>query len=430
MLTPAWTQLRPHPVQSALWRCSKRFVAVPAGRGSGKSELARRRVVRLLPVKRPWPDPLFFYALPTYSQAKRTAWKQILRLIPPSWIRGQPNHSELFVETVFGSTLYLLGMDRPHRAEGVQWDGGIFDESCDQKPEAFTLSILPALAHRNGWCWRIGVPKRFGVGAEDFRQFSKRGEEGKDPDLTTFTWTSESVLKPEQLQWAKENCDARDYAEQYLASWERAGGAVFYSFDDESNIHPVDYYAHLPLVVGSDFNVNPMCWCIGHIIEGQLHIFDELYIRDTNTTATLTELHRRYGQHTAGWEFYGDASGRARKTAGASAAAQSDYLIIRNDARFAGARVYYPQSNPARVDRFAACNAMFCNALGERRLFIHPRCSHLRRDLLSRTWKEGTREPDDYGDVGHMSDALGYIVHRRFPYRLSGNSGGQEVGFS
>src|SRR5262249_24890285 len=41
--------------------------------------------------------------------------------------------------------------------------------NCDIKPGTVDLTILPALTWRNGWLWRIGVPKRFGIGAKEFR---------------------------------------------------------------------------------------------------------------------------------------------------------------------------------------------------------------------------------------------------------------------
>ena len=93
--------------------------------------------------------------------------------------------------------------------------------------------------------------------------------------------------------------------------------------------------------------------------------------------------------------------------------------MIRNDERFKGRKIYYPKSNPNIADRFAATNAIFRNAQGESRCIINPRCKHLIDDLESRQYKEGSREPDDYGDVGHMTDAVGYVIHRRFPIRAN-----------
>jgi hypothetical protein len=74
--------MRYHPVQAALERCNARFVGIQAGRGSGKTELSKRRLVRWLPVPKPWRDPRYFFCAPTHEQAKRLAWNDILALIP------------------------------------------------------------------------------------------------------------------------------------------------------------------------------------------------------------------------------------------------------------------------------------------------------------------------------------------------------------
>lgn len=415
-LTNAWTPLRYHPEQSALWRTSARFVAVAAGRGSGKTELARRRVVRFLNVRKPWPDPQYFYALPTREQAKRIAWKAIKRLVPVAWIKNI-NETELTIETVFGSTLNVFGMDRPQRAEGLQYDGGVIDESSDQKPTVFNMTFLPTLSHRDGWCWRIGVPKRFGPGATDFKEFFDKGLRGDDPESATFHWSSEDILTPAAIRWAKENLDQKDYAEQYGAAWLGVSGAVFHAYNEMLNECESVYDPAKPLLIGSDFNVDPMAWVIAQQPTPQtLDIIDEVWIRNTSTGATLDYLATKFANHKAGFEFYGDASGRARKTA-ANSAAQSDYLLIRNHPFFKSAPLFYPRSNPAVVDRFAATNAMLCNATGERRCRIHPRCKQLKADLKARSYKPGTREANDSGDIGHITDALGYVLHFKFPIR-------------
>lgn len=418
MLTAAWTPLRYHAQQSRLWRTKRRFVAVAAGRGSGKTELARRRAIRFLPIKKPWPDPMYFYALPTRSQCKRVAWQSLLALIPAPWIK-KINESEMMVKTIFGSRLFAVGMDRPQRIEGNQWDGGVIDESCDQHPGSFDKSILPALSHRDGWCWRIGVPKRVGVGAADFKGFFF------DKCEERYSWPSSDILSEAKLRYAMENLDPRDYREQYHASWETAGGLVFHAFDAANIQDAACYHADKSLIVSSDFNVNPMCWVLGHLTDDGLDVFDELFVRNTNTPNTLDMLFARHGGHRSGFEFYGDASGRARKTS----ASASDYAIIRQDNRFSGAAVYYAKKNPRVTDRVASCNALLCNAAGQRRLRIHPRCKVLIKDLQERAWKEDRNEPDDYGDVGHMSDALGYVVHRRYPITVIKPENAPDVGF-
>ncbi len=420
MLTKAWVKLRYHPVQAKLWRCPTRFAAVVAGRGSGKTQLSRYRIVRYLAVKKPWPNPIYFYALPTRDQAKRVAWAHIKALVPKQWIaKNGISETELSITTVYGSKLYIVGMDKPQRIEGEQWDGCVIDESSDQKPKTFDLSVLPALSHRKAWCWRIGVPKRFGPGASEFKEFYEAG--AADPDISSFTWKSSDILTPDELRFAKERNDPRDYAEQYEASWESMSGQIFYCMSEDNVKRNIHYNRELPIIVGSDFNVDPMRWVFAHRYGNSLHVFDELHLRNSNTQESLDETYRRYSNHTSGWEFYGDASSRSRR----SSAAFSDYAQILNDDRFIDKQVFYPDANPSIVDRFSSCNALLRNANGEIRCFIAEKCQHLIKDLVNRAYLTGTRFPDDHGDSGHSSDALGYIIHWLWPPQVNLNNQGQ-----
>jgi len=415
VLTAAWTPFRPHPVQRALWATKDTVAIVPAGRGSGKTELAKRRLIRFLPIKKPWPDPRYFYSAPTRDQAKRIAWRSLKKLMPPEWIKDI-SEGELRIETIFGSELFLFGMDKPQRVEGMQWDGGVVDESSDQRPKAFDLSISPALTHREGWCWRIGVPKRTGVGALEYRKVFESALAGDLPGTGAYTWPSGDILTPKQLKWAQDNLDPKDYREQYDAKFENAGGGIFYAYDHDRNCRPCPYRPELPIVVSSDFNVDPMSWCLGHAIENRIEWFNELFIRDTNTESTLKVLYEKYSDHQGGFEFYGDASGSARR----SSASQSDYLQILNHPGFKklGRSVHYARGNPRIADRFASCNALFCAASGARRMFVDPRCIHMIDDIRQRSYKAGTCEPADSGDIGHMTDAMGYAVYSLHPMQI------------
>jgi len=251
-----WPKLKYHPLQSKLWRTKSQYAAAACGRGSGKTELARRRIVRYLAVKKPWPNPLYYYGLPTYPQARRVAWPELLRLIPASWITDV-NRSEMKVTTIFGSTLYVGGLDKPQRVEGLQWDGVVVDEASDQRPGVFDLSFRPALTHRRGWFWLIGVPKRMGIGAKSFKEFYSRD------DVDSYTWPSSDILPADVILDAKRNMDPRSYAEQFEADWVSAGGSIHYAFDSVLNVsNAVQYDPTSPLIIGSDFNVDPMSWVV------------------------------------------------------------------------------------------------------------------------------------------------------------------------
>ena len=413
----SWTPLRPHPTQSLYWRAPQRFVNVAAGRGSGKTELALRR----LALRSRLPNSKHFYAGPTVNQAKRIAWERLQELIPKAWILSI-HTSELMIRTKFGSYVQVVGMDKPHRIEGTQWNGGVFDEASDQKPGAFGKSIYPALTHKKGWCWRIGVPKRTGIGAREFKdQFDEglanweRIIEGqisqKSVNMVSFTWPSSTVLPPDIIEEARKNLSEKDFNEQFCASWENAAGAIYYAFDEKVNVRSCKYRPNQTIIVGSDFNVTPMSWVLMHEMGGSVEVFDEIRLNDTNTPATLDFLYRKYATHSGGWHFYGDAASKQRKTN----ASITDYQLILQDSRFDRKRVFYPKKNPPLKDRFAATNAMLRNAAGKSRLFIDRSCRALIDDMKHRAYKEGVCEPDDTPGTGHMADAMDYYIYAEFP---------------
>jgi len=405
VLPSAWTPLKPHRVQSLLWQCQHRFVTVAAGRGSGKTELALRRLAICARVT----GGRYFYAGPTIQQAKSVAWDRLIDLVPPQWLApNSPNRSELTIKTIFGCEIRVVGMDKPQRIEGVQYNGGVLDEGADIKPGAFQRSILPALSHHRGWLWRIGVPKRVGVGVREYKEAFDNGLlEGR-----SFTWESADILDPDIIEEAQKQLDEITFNEQFRATWESAAGGIYHAFDEKQNVRKCSYDPNREIFVGSDFNVDPMCWCLGHNYKGEkVEIFDEIVLRNTNTPATLNYLYNKHKDHQKGWVFYGDAAGRNRSTN----AARSDYQIIADDDRFKPKRILYPTKNPALKDRFAATNSMLRNAKGNCRAFIDPKCKKLIDDLKCRAYKEGTTEPDDAANIGHMADAFDYVLYAEYP---------------
>lgn len=117
-LTPRWQPLRFHPEQHRLRTLPHRFKVVPAGRRSGKTELAKRFIVQRALMPTAFPDPHFFAAAPTWMQAKRIFWPDIKKLIPRKFMIGRPSESELMIRLVTGAEIYVVGLDKPERIEG------------------------------------------------------------------------------------------------------------------------------------------------------------------------------------------------------------------------------------------------------------------------------------------------------------------------
>jgi len=420
-----WPKLRYHPAHAQAINTTARWVDLIAGRRSGKTEIAERSLVMQLPkVYDHGMKGLYGFAGPTYKQTKRVAWEKLKTLIPREWVT-KVSETELLIETHW-STLLVGGLDQPQRWEGVGYDRFVVDERCDVKPEAITTSILPALADRKGSLWQIGVPKRTGIGKDSFYDHFDKIKSGEIEDGLALEWKSSEVMDASELENLKTQMTEEDAAEQFDAMRLKIGGTVYYALSD-ANLKRCDYDPNREIIVGSDFNVTPMCWTLGHERHGpygtEFHVFGIIWKKDTNTYETCDALAAAYGAHTGGWTFHGDASSRARKTS----SIETDLAIIKNDKRFLNSQVMYPRKNPSIEARIKATNTMMrAGSKGNyrHRLFIDPdKCAKLVTDYKNRKRKEGKMELDDGPFQGHLADSCDYIMHARYPIMLEGMGG-------
>lgn len=386
-----------------LWTERKRFAVVAAGRRSGKTELAKRRLVLELSSKKAWPDARYFAAAPTRGQAKRIFWNDLKALIPADWIR-KTYETDLCIITKSRSELWVVGLDKPQRIEGTPWNGAVLDEYADMKPMVWGECIRPALSDRAGWCWFIGVPEGF----NHYKDLADYAKEGIDPDWGFYSWASADILPRDEVEAARRILDPRTFRQEYEASFEGASGRVYYAYDrakhEDSSIL---VEATRPIIVCCDFNVNPCVWVLAQTDGVRVKVFDEIVLYNTNTIEMASTLKARYGSHRGGFIVYGDSAGSARSTAGAS-----DYALL-SEMGFKDQRVR--KANPVVKDRVNAVNAMLQNMRGETRLAHHPSCQTLRRDFETVTWKDssGVLNKSD-ADMTHATDALGYFIFAEF----------------
>lgn len=433
-----WYQLRPSVPQWNLWNCPARFKTVVAGRGSGKSLLAKRNVV--ISARRL--AGLYFYTLPTFAQAKNVAWddlKNLSRTLGGSYSSevSDINETSLTIRFINGSELRLMGVDKPARAEGVQYRGGVMDEMSDTMPGVFENTFLPALSEHLGWTWLIGIPKIAGVGGPEYKRKCDEWHTAKlegSKEYAHHYWKASEVVDEKHLALSRQSMSPEEYDEQYNASWLNLGGGIFHYWDDR--IHKVNMayqYTGGLIVVGCDFNVDPMCWVIG-VVEGAgreriLRIFDELFVRNTTTQGALQILINKLQRHGVPTNnakdvellgspyagrvaFFGDAASRARHTN----TVITDYFAIKVHKQFQGCAINFPKRNPAVSDRIATTNFAMTNDLGDSHLLVHHNCERLIWDIKNRVYESGTRKPlDTHKDAGHMTDALGYLIWHVLP---------------
>lgn len=162
------------------------------------------------------------------------------------------------------------------------------------------------------------------------------------------------------------------------------------------------------ILVGMDFNVNPMSLVIGVRAADELHILDALEVPTSNTQEVAEELGRRYPGRTV--IVCPDPSGKNRSTK-TTIVGQTDFTILER----AGFEVRAPKAAPLVVDRVNNVQELLHDPRTKRRrLLVHPKARALVKSLGHMTYKEGTSIPDKKKGLDHMADALGYLCWQEF----------------
>lgn len=432
--------MRYHATQEAYRTSPHRFNTVPAGRRSGKTEIAKRKLVRrTLSTMRKW-SARFFAAAPTRDQAKRIFWDDLKAMFNPKLLAQRPSESDLCIETIWGNQLWVIGLDKPQRMEGQPWDGGVVDEIGNTKETAWPANIRPALSDRMGWCDLIGVPE----GRNHYYDLDKRAialmkEFGAQSEWGHFSWPSKDILPASEIEAAQRDLDELTFDQEYNASFVNFTGRAYYPFTEEEHCAPLKYDPKSTLVLCFDFNVEPgVCAIIQEQrLPGQYErdakglvdlskpitgsgVIGEVHIpRNSNTPAVCRKIIKDWGTHTGRVVCYGDATGGSR---GSAKVEGSDWDLIEKELRphFKDRFTLRVKSaNPAERARLNAVNSRLKTKNGTIRFMVDGRkAPHVVVDLEGVTLLEGgSGELDKKSDpkLTHISDALGYYVEYEFP---------------
>jgi len=409
-----WYPLRPHPVQLSLVNETKRFKVVPAGRRSGKTERAKRFIVREM-LRSPG---RYFVAAPTRSHVKQIYWDDLKALcafftfLDPLCVR----ESELRITVPYtGSSITLVGLDVPQRFEGVAWNGGVVDEIADIKPDAWGTNISPALdtLHPDGrkaWCWLIGVPDGF----NHFYDLAEYARTSQDDDWGLYHWVSADILSPEDILAARRRLSSRQFKQEYEASFETTGGRIYsdYSHLNHSSreLLPSDQ-----LLWCHDFNFSPLSSAICVRDNEKLHVVGEIILQSAIARQSALEFISRFEHHSnRNVLLYGDPAGKAGEKHGH----KSDYVEIETllrENRWSVTRKVKAAA-PAIRDRQNAVRAKIASCDGTRSFFINPRLASWCNDAMVKVQiKPGSSFQENETPHQHVTTAIGYLVDMEWP---------------
>ena len=420
-----WYKLVDHPVQLALVGAvanGVRFPVVPAGRRSGKTERAKRFVAKM-GMKNP--AERYFIAAPTHTQVKKMYWADMKQLCLCSLQAKAPSETDLIIFLNNGTEIHLIGLDRPQRIEGVFWSGGVIDEIADIKPEAWEANIRPALDTFNptrpdyrAWCWLIGVPD----GLNHYYDMAKYAESANDPDWKVYHWKSSEILPEATIAAAKRQMSAKQYKQEYEASFEGATGRIYEDYD-LSNHTDAKIEPHEQLLWMHDQNFTPLSSAIGVRRGNGLFLLNEIVLTSAVSKQSAAEFVEKYKDHKNKHVLvYGDPAGRAGEKHGHA----SDYTDIEGVLKASGWAFTrkVKHAAPAIKDRQNAVRAKVCTADGTRTLFVNPSTAKWCDKGLAtvQLQKGSTFQEDQTNKYQHITTAIGYCIDVEWPSVKTGTT--------
>jgi len=215
--------------QTQVFNDKHRFKVINSGRRSGKSYLVSVEILRFATEKE---KSIVWYVSPTYKQSKAIMWSMLKELVPPEAIK-RTNETELYIELLNGSQIFLKGADTPDSLRGVRIDLCIFDETAfiDKWEEVWKV-VRPTLADSKADVWFISTPNGF----NHFKELSEMNE----PDWSYHHYTTydNPHIPREEIESMKKEMDEDSFAQEILGEFRKMSGLIYKDFNRD--IHMVD----------------------------------------------------------------------------------------------------------------------------------------------------------------------------------------------
>lgn len=404
-------------MQGLIFNDRRRFRVVLAGRRGGKTVLGGIELLRGAAER----QGVYYYVAPTYRMAKDIAWDTYKRIIPDRWVRKK-NESNLRIDLINGSIIYLKGSEDPDALRGPALSGVVLDECAFQSEYTWRSVIRPALSDRSGWGLFTTTPSPEGTAGWFYElilllknaDLADPGLERLDPQQWTlyeYTSLQGGNIPFVEIEEAKRTLAPEVFEREYEAKILSNTGLVVSCFSMENLDSTVEDDPNLPLYVGIDFNNDPLTAICANIIKEngravQLRVFDELNLKGATTWDLAEALFNLYGENRR-IIACPDPTGKRKQTSGVGV---SDHQILRK----AGIIVYAPECPYNTADGIRAANAALRTADGEVHTKINPRCRELIKSFRTLGYAEGTRMPNKKLGVDHSFDAFKYLCLGKF----------------
>jgi hypothetical protein len=393
--------------QAQFLQMPNKFRAFVCGYGGGKTWVGSLGLINHFAQ---FPNVDAAYYAPTYKIVKGVFYQTIEEVAYSMGFDTRVKVGDHEVHISYGKkhygVIHCRTMDNPENIVGYKSGHALVDEIDILTQEKATQSWRKILARmrykvdglRNG----IDVtttPEGFKFTHD---RFVKRGGDNYGL-IQASTYDNEKNLPDDYIESLRE-----DYPPQLIEAYlngqfvNLTSGTVYQNYNREAHRSIEVVKDGEPLFVGMDFNVTKMAATIYVQRDGgkTWHSVDEI-TNGYDTPEMITLLKERYPGHPI--TVYPDASGRNRKSVGASS---SDIALLEGVFM-----VRAHSSNPFVKDRVLAVNSAFHRGV----LFINDKKCPTTAGNFEQQVYGSNGEPDKKGGKDHQNDASGYPIAYEMP---------------
>jgi PBSX family phage terminase large subunit len=416
---------KPLPHQAKVLLSDASYIALVGGIGSGKTFCGSVWAAIHCDINR---RTIGFIGANTFGQLHNSTLIQFFQFLddngidyvfnkkpPEGWCRSKFKKHDGIITVETGAQIVTGSLEYYQFLRGMQLGWAWIDEARDTKPEAFQV-LKGRLREKNSLRRQMLIttsPAGYNWLYSEFVEKKTKFHE------LIHAKTYDNVYLPKDYVEALVTTFDKRYAKQELDGEfvNIASGSVYYNFN--RIIHVLDYNKpanpDLPLHIASDFNVSPMSTAIMQIENGTVYVIDEIVIDSSSTQQVCKEIANRYGTFRDGvWKgrifVYPDPAGTQKQ----HARGESDLDIYRQNGFPA---IMYKKKHPMIRDRINAVNHMLKNGKDEVRLYVNPQCVETIKSFEKLAYKEGTNLPDKSMNIEHITDAIGYFIDYKFPFK-------------
>ena len=210
----------PREYQLDFLKATQRFKILVIHRRGGKSMTAINEQIRKTQLKK----GIYYYLLPTYAQAKKVIWDELVKNHVPMALVDKLNASELCIYWKNGSIQRFVGCEDIDKLRGINPIDVVFDEFSEMNPDVWTAIIQPVLQENGGSATFCFTPKGKNH-AFNLLCFAKDNPETWYTAVLSVDDTN--GLSPSAIAEAKRSTPEAIFRQEYYCDFLENAGAFF-----------------------------------------------------------------------------------------------------------------------------------------------------------------------------------------------------------